>query len=341
MSDFYLSVHVNPNDLATLKAAGYKLCIAKKVNNKYNTVWKGGSFLAHNQFKWTSRYEVFATETFEDGALVSESTDTPEIKYGQSCLLDKVGNMGNAKGTPNTSGTFSVINQYMAMNIGVRGYLGGKFSPIFVSPEKLVTGKIDLTPVESVLVWFDTTHVTSTIITSAISNTMEVEFTGGKATRSVSYAGGAWLLDHQLRLAATYDPQTNLFAAEKPSQPLLRKMASFINDRSLIGYTDTAFKATVEFSEADVEAGVPQAFADYAKGARPSGLEQWGVSTEHSAVVVRLALEEDYEDATGAEKTETPNAFLSIIPGWTGAAYKKLTFEAPETAGERSSSHRH
>ena len=158
------------------------------------------SFLAHNQFQWTSRYEVFGTNTFAEGALVTASTETPEIKYGklplgigacdmtrrvltgrspsfhagQTAIIDKDGSMGNAKGTPDSSGTFTVDNEYAALNIGVMGYLSGTFSPIFVSPSQVVTGPVNLTPVESVLVWFDAQHTTSTIIVDSVSNTIEV-----------------------------------------------------------------------------------------------------------------------------------------------------------------------
>ncbi|KAI0824074.1 hypothetical protein BC628DRAFT_477441 [Trametes gibbosa] len=359
MSTFSLTVNVNSSDIAALKAAGYKLCIAKKVNNTYNTVWRGSSFLAHNQFQWTSRYEVFGTNTFAEGALVTASTETPEIKYGQTAIIDKDGSMGNAKGTPDSSGTFTVDNEYAAMNIGVMGYLGGTFSPIFVSPEPLVTGTIGLTPIETVLVWFDATHVTSTIITTSISNTIEVsynaacaepettpltspnsclqvDFTGGIATRSVTYAStpgrpgtGAWALDGQLRLAATFHPQTNLFEVEKPSPPLLLKMASLINSQKAASGYPSAFKVTLEFNDADVQAGVVQTFEDYAKGARPDGLRVWNVSTDDSAVVVYLAIQHD-DDAPAAAAKKIPYTFLGILHGWTGAQYTKLTFEAPE-----------
>lgn len=82
--------------------------------------------------------------------------------------------MNNPTGSPNSSGTFTVDNEYAALNIGVMGYLAGAFSPIFVSPSKVVTGRIDLTPIESVLVWFDAQHKTSTIIVDSVSNTIEV-----------------------------------------------------------------------------------------------------------------------------------------------------------------------
>ncbi|KAI0824050.1 hypothetical protein BC628DRAFT_475719 [Trametes gibbosa] len=339
MSTFSLTVNISSSDIGVLKAAGYMLCVAKKVNNTYNTVWRGGSFLAHNQFQWTSRYEVFGTESFAEGALVTAATESPEIKYGQTAVLDSAGSMHNATGSPNSSGSFMVNNQYAALNIGVMGYLGGTFSPIFVSPNELVTGTITLTPVESVLVWLDTTHVTSTIITTSISNTIEVDFTSGISSRSVTYTStadhpgtGGWTLDGQLRLAATYHPETNLFKVERPSPPLLLKMAHLFNTqgRHAHGHA-SSFKAVLEFNAEDVQAGAVQTFEEYAKDARPSGLEEWNISTEDDAVVVHLAIEGHGEDPVAAA-AKNPYKFLSILHGWTGAQYKRLTFEAPEAS---------
>ncbi|EIW62565.1 uncharacterized protein TRAVEDRAFT_68951 [Trametes versicolor FP-101664 SS1] len=333
MATFTLTVNIASADITALKQVGYNLCIAKKVNNTYNTVWRGGSFLARNTFQWTSRYAVFGTETFAEGALVTAATESPEIKFGQTVLLDENGVMNNPTGSPNSSGTFTVDNEYAALNIGVMGYLGGAFSPIFVSPSQVVTGPVNLTPVESVLVWFDAQHTTSTIIVDSVSNTIEVDFTGGYASRSVTYTStpgrpgtGAWALDSQLRLSATYNPTTNLFAVERPSAQLLLKMASIINADDAAGDA-TVFKTTVEFNEADTQ-GVVEAFKQYAQDVRPHGLSEWDVSVEDDKVVMRLAMEDEGNDPAEAAR-EIPYKFLSILHGWTGPQYKKLTFEAP------------
>lgn len=95
-------------------------------------------------------------------------------RTGQTALLDENGVMNNPTGSSNSSGTFTVDNEYAALNIGVMGYLSGTFSPIFVSPSQLVNGPVDPTPIVSVLVWFDAQHKTSTIIVDSVSNTIEV-----------------------------------------------------------------------------------------------------------------------------------------------------------------------
>ncbi|KAI0633775.1 hypothetical protein C8Q77DRAFT_1057157 [Trametes polyzona] len=351
MSTFTLTVNVASADLIALKQAGYNLCIAKKVNNTYNTVWRGGRpvrFLARNTFQWTSSYQVFGTQTFSDGALVVAATETPQIQFGQTALLDTDGSMHNPTGSPDTSGTFSVDNEYAAMNIGVNGYLSGAFSPIFVTPDALVTGNVSLTPVETILVWFDSQHVTSTIIATSVSNTIEVDYTGGFSSRSVTYASapgqpgtGAWTLDGQLRLASTYNPTTNLFAVQRPSAGLLAKIGQLLNAASTnpsgvptgLGASptdNTAFTATITFDDANTV----NSFAAYAQSARPHGLSTWDVSAQGSAVVVQLAISEedaqpDLQDAT----RKIPYKFLSILHGWTGAQYKTLTFAVPGAHG--------
>lgn len=82
--------------------------------------------------------------------------------------------MHAAGGTPSSSGTFRVSNQYGAINIGVKGLVNDAYAPIYVSLTRLVSGPVDLTPEKEVLVWFDATHVTRTMIAESISNSINV-----------------------------------------------------------------------------------------------------------------------------------------------------------------------
>lgn len=141
-----------------------------------------------------------------------------------------------------------------------------------------------------------------------------------------------WTLDRQIRLSATYNPKTNLFAVERPSAQLLLKMASIINAEDSAADDAATFKTTVEFNEGDTQ-GIVDAFKQYAQDTRPQGLSEWNVSVEDDKVVVRLATEDEDSDPAKAAQ-EIPCKFLSIFHGWTGAQYKKLTFEAPRTDGE-------
>lgn len=101
---FSLTVTVNSADIASLKAAGYKLCLAKKVNGTFNVIWQGGkyvafprspftsleygvdkahSFLYRNTFTWSSKYQVFGADNYANGALVQASTEVVAIQFGR------------------------------------------------------------------------------------------------------------------------------------------------------------------------------------------------------------------------------------------------------------------
>ncbi len=47
MATYTLTVNVDSADLVPLKEAGYKLCIAKRVNDKYDVVWSGSEYVLH------------------------------------------------------------------------------------------------------------------------------------------------------------------------------------------------------------------------------------------------------------------------------------------------------
>lgn len=96
---YTLNVMLDAAELQDMKESGYSLCIAKKVNNKYNVVWQGTSsvlvkhilfiplnhisrFLENTRFQWTEQYGVFGQAGFTSGALVDTSTNTVPIQFG-------------------------------------------------------------------------------------------------------------------------------------------------------------------------------------------------------------------------------------------------------------------
>ncbi len=93
---------------------------------------------------------------------------------GQTVVLDAHGEMQPATGLPDKSGVFQVQNDYDPIRIGVNAKLGGAWSPISLSLQPFATGVISLTPVEKVLVWFDTSSSTGTMLVDAVGNGVEV-----------------------------------------------------------------------------------------------------------------------------------------------------------------------
>ncbi|KAH9851400.1 hypothetical protein C2E23DRAFT_886576 [Lenzites betulinus] len=324
---YTLTVVVNSADIPILKAAGYKLCLAKKVNNSFNVIWQGGNFLYRNTFTWSAKYQVFGSNDYTNGALVEAATETVNIQYGQTATLDNNGIMHNPGGTPDNSGTFHVSNKYGAINFGVNGLLNSKYCPIYVTPSQLVSGPVDFTPNEEVLVWFDTKLTTGAMIAESITGSINVDFTQ-ITSRSVTYASdpsnpgrGGWTLDGQLALPRTYSPLTNRFTIDKPQPGLLAKMARIISTSQ----SESAIvKASVTF-----EPGAALRFAEYLRDAQP----EWAVTNTDSSVEARIGSAEqslDWADAIrGCE-----NAFLKTYRGFAGEPYKKLTFEVLNGQGD-------
>ncbi|THG92689.1 hypothetical protein EW026_g8302 [Hermanssonia centrifuga] len=61
MATYTLTVNVDSADLGPLKEAGYKLCTAKRVNDKYNVVWSGAEYIYTS---FTSRFNVANVDAF-------------------------------------------------------------------------------------------------------------------------------------------------------------------------------------------------------------------------------------------------------------------------------------
>ncbi|MCQ8783883.1 hypothetical protein [Mangrovibrevibacter kandeliae] len=189
-------IQISSSDLATLKQAKYQLCFAKKVNDTYSVVWQSASdYLVSNTFSWVPAYKMFATNNFQAGVKVSVQTQIVPIGLGQQATLDADGNLGSAVdgGTPNS---LTLNNKYKPIHPGLQSVsttIDGKqvTTPIYVSPQEMVLGIDTLTPVEVVQVWFQQNITTSTMISEAVSNSVEIDLTEtDTATRL--YSGGVW-----------------------------------------------------------------------------------------------------------------------------------------------------
>ncbi len=82
--------------------------------------------------------------------------------------------MHPAHGAKDTSGVLRVENQYGAMHLGVNAKLGTKWSAIYLSDKPFYTGEINLTPIEKVVIWFDSKSETGTMLVDAITDCIEV-----------------------------------------------------------------------------------------------------------------------------------------------------------------------
>ncbi|RON50154.1 hypothetical protein [Pseudomonas frederiksbergensis] len=192
-----VSIQIDSADLTTLKQNGYKLCFAKKVGTEaYNVVWQSYvQYLSFNDFSWTPQYQLFGTNQFQANVTVRASTNTINIGLGQQSILDNNGLLGGAvSGGPETS--ITLINNYGSIHPGINqlstGLDGAQVStPIYVATNAVVTGQVTLTPVETILVWFEQNVQTSTMFSTSRSNAIEVDLTNVNSASRL-YVGGVW-----------------------------------------------------------------------------------------------------------------------------------------------------
>lgn len=192
-----VTIEIAPGDLTQLKKSGYKLCFAKKVGTEdYNVVWQSyDAYLSNNEFSWTPQYQLFATNVFRENVQVKVSTNIVNIGLGQTSTLDQHGLLSPAvTGGPSISMTF--VNDYAPIHPGVNqlstGIDGTQVStPIYVAVNQVVTGNTVLTPVETILVWFEQNVQTSTMFSTSRSKAIEIDLTFGN-TAGRLYEGGVW-----------------------------------------------------------------------------------------------------------------------------------------------------
>ncbi|PSS06602.1 hypothetical protein PHLCEN_2v3660 [Hermanssonia centrifuga] len=324
---YTLDISVNPDDIPNLQKAGYRLCIAKRVNGKYTVVWwSGGAFTARNTFAWDAEFQVFGASKLQKGLQVKSGTTAQEIKLGQTVVLDVHGEMQPATGLPDKSGVFQVQNDYDPIRIGVNAKLGGAWSPIYLSMQPFFTGIIPLTPVEKVLVWFDTSSSTGTMFVDAVTNSVELDFTS-KTSQSVTYVSdphipgdGGWIVGGSAILPSTYNVETDTFSLETPSAPLLGKLSTIINSQNSL---PLIMSASVEFVKPDAA----EEFVQYVSGRRPDGVRTWAFVLSASGDVVdsRLQAQDVQEDKLAI--TFLQDAYLGVLNSFQDSEYKKLTFE--------------
>jgi hypothetical protein len=192
-----VNIEIDPNDLTTLKNAGYRLCFAKKVGNAdYNVVWQSYTkYLVYNSFSWTPQYQLFGSNYFKDNVTVRVSTNLVQIGLGETSTLDSAGILSKpVTGGPKAS--LNLDNQYGTIHPGVNqlstGIDGSQTStPIYVAVNPIVLGETSLTPIEKVLVWFEQNIETSTMFSTSRSFAVEIDLTfENEETRL--YKDGRW-----------------------------------------------------------------------------------------------------------------------------------------------------
>lgn len=191
-----VDIQIASADLETLKGSGYQLCFAKKVNNSYNVVWQSGfEYTGDDTFSWQPLYELFGTNVFQGDVTVHATTNAVSIHLGDQATLDKAGVLGaGSTGGPATG--ITMINDFSAIHPGLNSVATGVSgraltTPIYVAEHPIVSGSDVLTPVECVQVWFEQDITTSTMFSTARSNSVEIDLTENDNAARL-YSGGEW-----------------------------------------------------------------------------------------------------------------------------------------------------
>ncbi|KIK52899.1 hypothetical protein GYMLUDRAFT_265291 [Collybiopsis luxurians FD-317 M1] len=197
MTNYNLDVLIDKEQLQLLLDNSYTLCIARKVNDQYNVVWKSikDLKLEDNRFEWANKYQVFASNTFKAGALVEAVSNDEPIQYGQECVLDEDKVMELAKADPaRPPDTFKVTNKNGAIPFGISADVGGEYHAIYVSP-MIGKGHAVFAPVNEVRVWFALNLPTGTMFSDFTGEYIELRFGGGKNTSKICFdQSGTWKL---------------------------------------------------------------------------------------------------------------------------------------------------
>ena len=195
-----VNINVEGDMLDQLKDSGYKLCIAKKVENyDYNVAWYSTEkYLEINSFSWVPQYEVFATNSFLSNTKVGASCTPVRMDFGEITTFSRTGRMS----PPVTGGAgdaLNIKNEFGLIRFGINQLCTGvdgsrQSSAIFVTPSGILSGEISFKPSEKIQVWFEQSMESSTILTVMRSNCMELDMANSDSRSVLFNKSGSWVI---------------------------------------------------------------------------------------------------------------------------------------------------
>jgi len=190
-----LIVEITSDDLITLQGEGLKLNIAIKVNNTFDVVWQSiSNYESSNTYQWSQKFQVFASNEFQEDVTVEIQTNLVNVELGQEVILDSAGVLGPAM-DGGTAGSINFINDFGPIHPGLSQQLTGpagvqEILPVYISPNLIVPGMDELTPMDEVMVWFDVTE-TGTMFSGPRSNPFVADLTEINEL-TVLFSNGEW-----------------------------------------------------------------------------------------------------------------------------------------------------
>ncbi|KAG7094771.1 hypothetical protein E1B28_005587 [Marasmius oreades] len=113
-SHYRLTVFISEDAFPALKKAGYRLCIAKEVNGKYDVAFQTVKEIVYqNDFEFEERFRIFGTKQFEVGETAQPFTRRVPILSGREVTLDVDGAFSDVSGPVDPSKPFTVHNQIL------------------------------------------------------------------------------------------------------------------------------------------------------------------------------------------------------------------------------------
>lgn len=171
MSGKSLNISIDGGVLPILKNSNYNLCLAKGVSGyPFTIVWYASAdYLACNKFSWTPTYEMFFIPEFVLGAQIGGSSTAVSILPGEQVTVDVNGVLSTAEPGDNSTALTMINNYPKPMYPGLKQSATDfdsktVIAPNFVTDEAVVMGVTELTPVELIMVWFETRLETGTMI---------------------------------------------------------------------------------------------------------------------------------------------------------------------------------
>lgn len=142
------------------------------------------------------RLQLFGSNTFQAGVSVRVNTNARNITLGQQVTIDAASVVGPASTQTANPRSIVLNNDFGPIHPGVNSTyfdLQGnqQTQPIYVAPEQILEGVDVLTPVEMVSVWFEQDIATSTMISRAGTNHVEIDLTEQDDAIRL-YSGDAW-----------------------------------------------------------------------------------------------------------------------------------------------------
>ncbi len=170
-----ITLYIDADDLKKYRESGYKLCIARQVNDSFTTIWKTIElFHAQEEITWEPGYKIFVSEEPYGNADSLETLPQIPLKPGEAVCLGP--DMDFDQPTTGDDAPESIIinNNFGHFYPGVADKNG---IPIYLAQHAVVSGKTRLTPKEILSLWFQQDAETTTVISKAVGNSFTADLT--------------------------------------------------------------------------------------------------------------------------------------------------------------------